>query len=128
MTPERWQQIKHLFNSALERPLPERSIFVSEACGDDYNLRSEVESLLSSNNDAEQVIDAPADEVAADLLAGNASITAGRKLGSYQVMSGLGKGGMGEVSLAQYMRPGRKVAFMLLPSSFTNDAERMRRF
>jgi len=128
MTPERWQQIKHLFNSALERPLPERSIFLSEACGDDYNLRSEVESLLSSNNEAEQFIDAPAYEVAADLLVGNASITTGRKLGSYQVMSVLGKGGMGEVYLAEDTRLGRKVALKLLPSSFTTDAERLRRF
>src|SRR5918994_2556783 len=100
MTPQRWQQIKHLFNSALERPLPERSIFLSQACGDDYNLRSEVESLLTSNDEAEQFIDAPAYEVAAELLTGNSSITTGRKLGSYQVMSVLGKGGMGEVYLA----------------------------
>ena len=99
MTPERWQQIKYLFNSALERPLPERSIFLSEACGDDYVLRSEVESLLSSNNEAEQFIDAPAYEVAAELLDGNSSITSGRKLGSYQVMSVLGKGGMGAKTL-----------------------------
>ena len=128
MTPERWQQIKHLFNSALERPLPERSIFLSEACGDDYTLRSEVESLLSSDNEAEQFIDVPAYEVAAELLVGGSSLTPGRKLGAYQVISVLGKGGMGEVYLAEDARLGRRVALKLLPSSFTNDAERLRRF
>ena len=128
MTPERWQQIKHLFNSALERPLPERSIFLNEACGGDDALRSEVESLLSSNGEAEQFIDAPAYEFAAELLVDSSSITAGQTLGSYQVISVLGKGGMGEVYLAEDRRLGRKVALKLLPSSFTNDAERLRRF
>ena len=48
MTPERWQQVKELFNSALEREQNQRSAFLAQACGDDEYLRSEVESLLSS--------------------------------------------------------------------------------
>ncbi len=128
MTPERWQQIKYLFNSALERPLSERSVFLSEACGGDVALRSEVESLLSSDNEAEQFIEAPAYEVAAGLLVNNSAIAAGRTLGSYRIISVLGKGGMGEVYLAEDVRLGRKVALKLLPSSFTNDSERLRRF
>ena len=128
MTPERWQQIKHLFTSALERPLSERSIFLSKACGGDDALRSEVESLLSSDNEAEQFIDAPAYEVAAGLLVNDSSIASGRTLGTYRIISILGKGGMGEVYLAEDTRLGRRVALKLLPSSFTNDAERLRRF
>ena len=128
MTPERWQQIKYLFNSALERPLPERSMFLSQACGEDQALRSEVESLLTSDEEAEQFIDAPAYEVAAELLTGNSSIAAGQNLGSYRILSVLGKGGMGEVYLAEDVRLGRKVALKLLPSSFTNDSERLHRF
>jgi hypothetical protein len=49
MTPERWQQIKAVFNSALERAADERSSFLDEACAGDESLRSEVESLLSSH-------------------------------------------------------------------------------
>ena len=48
MNPERWEQIKDLFGSALEREPGERSAFLREACGEDESLRAELESLLAS--------------------------------------------------------------------------------
>ena len=45
MTPKRWVQIDQLLAQALERPAPERSAFLAEVCGDDAELRREVESL-----------------------------------------------------------------------------------
>ena len=51
-----------------------------------------------------------------------------RSFGHYQMLSLLGKGGMGEVWLAKDTRLGRKVALKLLPAEFTTDAERVRRF
>ncbi len=51
-----------------------------------------------------------------------------RSFGHYQMLSHLGKGGMGEVWLAKDTLLGRKVALKLLPAEFTADAERVRRF
>ena len=45
MTPERWQQLKQIFQSALERNPAERDAFLSQACADDPVLRSEIESI-----------------------------------------------------------------------------------
>jgi hypothetical protein len=55
-------------------------------------------------------------------------MTSGEHLGSYQILSLLGKGGMGEVYRARDSKLNREVAIKILPEEFTNDAERVARF
>jgi serine/threonine protein kinase/Flp pilus assembly protein TadD len=56
------------------------------------------------------------------------TLAAGKQLGPYEILSPLGKGGMGEVYLARDIRLKRKVALKLLPAAFTQDEDRVRRF
>src|ERR1017187_481051 len=56
------------------------------------------------------------------------ALTAGTKLGPYEIQSPLGAGGMGEVYRARDARLNREVAVKVLPAAFTNDPERLRRF
>ena len=129
MTPERWQQVKDIFNSAITYRPDERSLFISRACSGDEELRSEVESLIASHEQSGSFIDKPAFEAAAGLLANEkAELKSGQTVASYEVISFLSRGGMGEVYLAEDKRLGRKVALKLLPASFTTDQDRLRRF
>ena len=52
----------------------------------------------------------------------------GTKLGPYEILGALGAGGMGEVYRARDSRLDRQVAVKILPSSFSSDPDRLRRF
>ena len=129
MTNERWQRIKEIFNSALERESLERDRFLAEACAGDDSLRREVQSLITAHEREGSFIDEPAYELAAPWLAGEGGRTlVGQQINHYKIIAPLGAGGMGEVYLAQDAKLGRKIALKLLPAAFTNDEDRLRRF
>jgi serine/threonine protein kinase/Flp pilus assembly protein TadD len=130
MTPERYQQIGRLYQTALSLEPMQRSAFLLGACGEDEALRQAVEQLLLADERAqeENFIAEPAREVATELLAQERISMVGRSLNHYQIRSLLGAGGMGQVYLAQDTRLGRPVAIKLLPPHLTDDPQFVRRF
>jgi len=126
---EKWQRVKVIFKSALERSLADRAIYLREACGSDEAIRSEVESLLAEYDSNSDFLSKPAYQFMAGMLADEKpEFEPGRVLGPYKIVSMLGAGGMGEVYLAQDTRLGRKIALKLLPEDFVRDLPRVRRF
>src|SRR5262249_1381195 len=129
MLVESWEKIEQIFHDALQRQLSERAAFIVESCGNDERLRQEVESLLASHEQAASFIEVPAGDAAAEFLAEhNTRLTPGTMLNRYKILDLLGKGGMGEVYLAEDTKLSRKIALKLLPAQFTISSERMRRF
>src|SRR5690349_22528628 len=126
MTPERYDQIGYLLDEALKRAPSDRAAFLAEACGDN-ELRREVTSLIASHEQADKFIEQPPDDIAAGWQAAVTSIPQ-TSFAHYRVLSLLGKGGMGEVWLAEDSQLGRKVAIKLLTSDITIDEGRVRRF
>jgi serine/threonine protein kinase/Tol biopolymer transport system component/Flp pilus assembly protein TadD len=127
MTPERWQRIKALLESAIERDPLTREAFLDEACVGDPVLRREVDALLDSHTRAGDFIESPAYAVMAASLA-ESELGPGSAIGPYEIVTRLAAGGMGDIYLAEDTRLGRKVVLKALPTAFTKDAERVRRF
>lgn len=56
------------------------------------------------------------------------TLSAGSRLGPYEILSGIGAGGMGEVYRARDMKLERDVAIKVLPDAFLLDPDRLARF
>jgi eukaryotic-like serine/threonine-protein kinase len=129
MTPERWREVERIFQAVLEREPSERSAFLDDMCAGDAELRHEVESLLDGHRPDDRFWESGALKEAARTLADEAPQPArGQRLGSYELIERIGAGGMGEVWRALDAALGRDVAIKILPSQFSRDPDRLRRF
>ena len=99
---ERLRQIEELYHLARERTPRERETFLIEACANDAELLRDVRALLTQDSGAGPM-ERPAMELAASLL-NDTQWTAGTKVGPYQIVSRVGRGGMGEVFRARDTR------------------------
>jgi eukaryotic-like serine/threonine-protein kinase len=125
MNPQRWQQIESLYHVARDLKPGERETFLVKACAGDDALRTEVESLL--RQDSRELEVGPAGTATWTLAQNPASSLEGREIGSYQIISILGVGGMGEVYRAKDLKLRRDVAIKVLPVSVANDADQLAR-
>ena len=117
---ERWQQVKNVLEAALPLGSEQRRDYMDRACASDQSLRREVESLLAADDEARtSFLESPPPRL---------QVPKGARLGDYEIQSLLGAGGMGEVYRARDLRLRRDVAVKVLPSFFSSDKERLRRF
>ncbi len=128
MTPERWQQVKVVFQQALERDTGQRSAFLAQACDGDDALHDEVEKLLDGHEQAGSFIETPAHEIAAEVITAQAAPQLiGQQINHYRILAPLGTGGMGEVYLAEDAKLARQVAIKFLPTALVADEQAKRR-
>ena len=127
MKQELWLKVEELFHAALEHAPEARPAFLDRACGEDSDLRRQVELLLAKEDQAGSFLEIPAMEDETGTLTAAGSLLGGQ-FGPYRILSPLGAGGMGEVYRAHDGKLGRDVAIKTLPREFARDPERLARF
>ncbi len=130
MTPERWAQIRQIFDGALERQQQDRAAYLQAVCAGDEQLRREVESLLASHEDSEEFMSTPAADLKMLALdVSSASVPRVPRVGPYQLEKRIGRGGMGSVWLGTRADQAyhKKVAVKMVKRGM-DSAEILRRF
>jgi len=102
MTPERWQQIEDVFQTAVDLPADQRTDYLATVCAEDDELRTSVDALIIQLVQATNFIETSArtggTEWLEPLAEGDPLL--GRRVGAYQIEREIGRGGMGAVYLA----------------------------
>ncbi|MBR9990357.1 MAG: serine/threonine protein kinase [Gemmatimonadetes bacterium] len=97
MSSEAWVRLQALFDVAISLEPAERADYLSRECGDDTELRRRIDSLIDAD-DAGGRID---DIVGRAATALASSVTAGQRVGPWELIEEIGRGGMGAVFLAR---------------------------
>ena len=100
MQPERWLRIEEVFQSALDSAPENRAAILDAECGDDAELRREVESLLASHEESDPTKPDALHEALGVLQQHTLQVEGEKKFGAYRVLRTIGRGGMGSVYLA----------------------------
>jgi eukaryotic-like serine/threonine-protein kinase len=99
MTAGRWQRVREILYAASQIDSPGRARYVTEQCGDDTTLRTEVEELLEALQQSGGFLESapPVLVNLAEYVAEASPKHTGRRAGPYQLLEEIGQGGMGEV-------------------------------
>ena len=133
MDPQRWENIKSLFDQALSLGPADRNVFLAEACGSDSALRADIEGLLEHDRSATFLDQRPSqllgilisperDDEAVTFQTGD--LLAGR----FKIARFIGRGGMGEVYEAEDLELGVPIALKTLRPEISSNPDAVNRF
>jgi serine/threonine protein kinase len=125
MQADQWKKVEQLFEAASALPPEKRPAFLDEACSGDTALRGEVESLLNLVPSAASFLEG---SPISSIRERPQALALGHKLGHFEILESIGRGGMGAVYKARDTHLDRFVAIKVLTPEKVADPERKWRF
>jgi eukaryotic-like serine/threonine-protein kinase len=130
MTPERWAQVRALFDDAVDQDPETREAFLNQACGEDADLLREVSAMLHPAEQSGSFLDEPHEAAAAIRRAFPATDKLeGARLGPWKLLRRIGSGGMGCVyAAARADQQFSKIVAIKIVNPGADSEEVLRRF
>jgi serine/threonine protein kinase len=130
MNPELWIRLKTMFNEAMERPRNERKTFVSEACGDDTELRAELLALIEAHESQVPITEIFSSGIKRLVISAVPPFLASGDLilERFEIVRLLGSGGMGDVYEAVDRELQQNVALKMIRPDISRNKMILARF
>jgi serine/threonine protein kinase len=128
---DRWKKVKEVFEAVADMPAKDRTAFIQSICGDDDELKAEIEKLLNGDKNARSFLEKPLFDTTVDSIEtqNRRSFSPGELVcDRFTIVSFLGEGGMGQVYEAHDAELRERIALKTIHPGIASNPTALLRF